>query len=663
MTARRGRPPRYPERRADSPDASRGTRSHSASPPWWPVALVIALTAGAYANALNNPFVFDDASTIVGNGTIRSIGSALMGGPVQTATAGRPLVNLSFALNYALGGTSPVGYHVVNLSIHVACALVLIGVLQRLFAAPAFATWTQGRERGLALVVAVLWAVHPLNSEVVNYVTQRTESSMALALLLTLYCGLRWVGSGSTRWQAGAVAACAAGMACKETMVVAPLLMLATDALISARSPVDVLRQRGRFYGLLAATWLVLALLVFEGPRWRSAGFSSGVSPWTYLLNQPRIIVHYLRVALLPYGLVLDYGEPTTMALTAALAPGLLVAALIVATGWAWATAPALGFLGTWFFLTLAPTSSLLPIATEVGAERRMYLPLIALVSALVLLVTRVVANSRGPAQSRAVWRIVVGAACALLMVLTVNRNREYSDTLTLWRTVVDRWPHSRALYNLGVELSAAGQREQALAAYQQAAPGSTDAEYALGYEAQADGRYDEAAAHYLAVIARRADDVNVPRAYHQLGRVRLAQKRYDEAIAAFREVLARKPNDPDALAGIADTLLAQEKPADAVAAYRAYLAVRPNATDAMMNMGIALVKLDRDAEARDVFASIVQVEPRNVAAHVNLAYALANTGRFGDSVREFRRALELEQDPQGRREIEAAIAELLGNH
>ena len=79
--------------------------------------------------------------------------------------------------------------------------------------------------------------------------------------------------------------------------------------------------------------------------------------------------------------------------------------------------------------------------------------------------------------------------------------------------------------------------------------------------------------------------------------------------------------------------------------------------------MGLALVRLDRDADAREAFAAVAQLQPNNVAAHVNLAYALANTGRYGDSVKEFRRAAELEKDPAARREIEGAIAELLGAH
>ena len=452
-------------------------------------------------------------------------------------------------------------------------------------------------------------------------------------------------------------------MLCKESMAVAPLLMLLLDATCSSGSPVAAIRRRPAYYGALAATWLLLALLIVEGPRWRSAGFSSGVSSWTYLLNQPGMIVRYLRLAVAPFGLVLDYGEPVATSLGAVWPAALMVIALLAATVAAWFVAPPLALLGTWFFITLAPTSSFLPIATEVGAERRMYLPLIALITLAVVGAMQALRRLETESMRQNVARGAVAAVCVVLALLTVGRNREYSTTLGLWQTVVERWPNARAFYNLGTELQAAGLQAQAVESYQKALPGSADAHYALGFELQRQGKYDEALAQYRAFLRLKPEDVNAPRAWHQIGRTLLAQGKRDEAIAAFREVLTRKPNDPDALAGIADTLLAQDKLAEAAAAYRSYLAVRPNGTDAMMNLGLTLVRLDRDGDARTIFADITQLEPGNVQAHVNLAFAMANTGMLAESVREFRRAIELEKDPKARAEIEGFLAELLGNH
>lgn len=648
--------------------AATGARTPSTAPPpaLWPFAAIVAAGLVTYANGLGHPFVFDDAGTVVGNPTIRSIGASILGGPVQTATAGRPLVNLTLALNYAAGGLSPWGYHLFNLGVHIGSALLLLALLRRVFAwpLPSSSPWLAGRGPGAATAIALLWTVHPLTSEVVNYVTQRTEGLMALMLLATLYCGVRALDAASPApWQAASVAACAAGMTCKESMVVAPLLMLLLEATFTSRSPLDVVRRRPAYYGALAATWLVLVLLIVEGPRWRSAGYASGVSPWTYLLNQPGMILRYLRLAVAPAGLVLDYGEPVSTTLAAVWPSALVVLALLAGTIAAWFVAPPLAFLGTWFFITLAPTSSLLPIATEVGAERRMYLPLIAVITLAVLAALQALRRLETEPMRRNVSRGAVVAVCVALALLTVGRNREYATTLGLWQTVVERWPSARAFYNLGTELKAAGLQAQAVESYQKALPGSADAHYALGFELQAQGKLDEALEHYREFLRLKPEDINAPRAWHQIGRALLTQGKRDEAIAAFREVLARKANDPDALAGVADTLLAQDKLAEAVGAYQAYLRARPNTTDAMMNLGLALVRLDRDGEARTIFADITQLEPGNVQAHVNLAFAMANTNMLADSVREFRRAIELEKDPAARAEIEGFLAELLGNH
>ena len=652
--------------RAKGRPSSRTTLTHErpAKTAGWLAGLIVAAGVLAYLNALGHPLVFDDASAIAGNPTIQTIAASIRGGPAQSATAGRPLVNLTFGINYALHGAAPSGYHAVNLGIHLLCALLIFALLRRILQFPLAASWSGESAEGLSATVALLWVVHPLNSEIVNYATQRTEALMALAFLSTLYCGVRSLTDARpVPWQAASVVACAAGMACKESMVTAPVMMLLVDSAFTQRSPMAIVRERPGFYGVLFATWGVLAALIVGGPRWRSAGFSSGVSPVTYLLEQPRLVVRYLRLVVAPTGLVLDYGEPTTRVLGSVVVPGLFVVALLALTVAAWWLAPLLAFCGTWFFVTLAPTSSIVPIATEVGAERRMYLPLVAVLLFLVLAVVR--ATQRYAPSSLARWTpYLAGVTCVALMGLTITRNAEYREPVALWRTVVDRWPDSaRGHYNYGIQLVTAGQRSEGIEEYRRALRGSADAHYALGFELQKDGRYDEALEQYRAFIAQKPLDITVPLAYHQIGRTLMQQGKHADALAAFDEALARSPRDQGSLAGRADTLLALDRRTDAVTAYQRYLAAYPGQPDAMKSLGLTLVKLDRDAEARDLFAAVVQRVPDDVGARVNLAYALANTGRLADSVREFRKALELEKDPAGRADIQAALNELLGMH
>jgi hypothetical protein len=508
--------------------------------------VLICAGAAAYANSLSGPFIVDDAVTIIDNPHIRQLWplSRTLLTDQESTVAGRPLVNLSFAINYAMGGLHVGGYHLVNIVLHVLCALLLFGVVRRTLALPPL--HLAERSTSIALATALLWLVHPLNTEAVDYVTQPTELMMGACYLLALYASIRArdaspAGSVSEKgehspsgpalpgkggrnsqvvpraqrpvarlpsfsraanwWLVLAVVACGLGMACKESMVTAPVMIWLYDRTFHH----ETRQTRWPFHAGLAATWLVLAGLSWSGPRIHSAGWSAGVSVWTYLLNQAVMIVRYLRLTLWPADLVLGYGYPRPLTLGEVLPCAVLVGALLGITIASLRTAPRLGFLGAWFFVTLAPTSSVVPIATEVGAERRMYLPLMALILLVVLAidwlarhtlslaVRGATPSAPGPRTAAApdsrfdnrresiVWLVIVTALATGYGLATRGRNREYQSGLTMAQTVLARWPTGYAHLLLGAELSTAGDHEAALGHLREAAADVPRAHYALG--------------------------------------------------------------------------------------------------------------------------------------------------------------------------------------
>ena len=338
-----------------------------------------------YVNSLSGPFFFDDVSGIVRNSHIQEWwrpGSVLFP-EGHSSVAGRPLVNASLAINYALGGLDVRGYHAWNTSVHILCALLVFGVVRRTLELPSLRSTFGSSAVTLAFGTALIWVVHPLNSEVVDYLIQRTESMMALFCLLTLYASIRGVQSRHAGgWHLTAVVSCALGMACKESMVYTPLLVVLYDRTYVFGSVKRALASRWRFYVGLSASWLLLAALIWSGPRSNTAGFSNddGVGAWTYLLNQTIMVTQYLRLTVWPRLLVVNYGFPRPLTLGDVTPYALFVGFLLVLTIVGLVVRPKLGFLGAWFFITLAPTSSVVPIATEVGSERRMYVPLVSLV-------------------------------------------------------------------------------------------------------------------------------------------------------------------------------------------------------------------------------------------------------------------------------------------
>src|SRR5688500_4056056 len=267
-----------------------------------PLLLIVAV-ALTYANSLGGPFILDDQATIVQNPQIKDLSDvrAVLVPASETPIAGRPLASLTFAVNYAVNGLDVRGYHIVNIALHALCALLLMLVVRRTL------------DANLAFAAALLWAVHPLNSEVVDYISQRTESLMAACYLLTLYAAIRARDERGGRWTVTAVVSCLAGLACKESMATAPLAVALYDRVFLFESWKAAVQRRAGLYAGLAATWIVAGALVAAGPRAEFAGFSSGVSPWTYLMNQAVVITEYLRLTVWPDSLVIFYGWPVAV--------------------------------------------------------------------------------------------------------------------------------------------------------------------------------------------------------------------------------------------------------------------------------------------------------------------------------------------------------------
>ena len=383
-------------------------------------AVVSLLAAGtwAYSNSFDGVLVFDDLISITANPHIKSLWplSSSLSAPRDVTVAGRPTAAFTLALNYALApadvrdaltppgpGAPPEdaerflrniwGYHALNLAVHLLAGLALFGVVRRTLRAPALRERFGEDSTPLAWLITLVWLLHPVHTEAVTYVVQRVESLMGLFLLLTLYCAIRAAEPGrrSPWWAAASVLSCAIGMGAKETMVTAPVLVVLWDHLLGRGRNAGPeqgpwWRVRWPLYAGLAATWVVLAVLVAGNPRSGSAGFGLGDwTWWSYLRTQAGVVVHYLRLAAVPWPLVFDYGWPRAESWASVMPHALLLAGLLALTALAVVRRHPAGFAGAWWFVILAPTSSILPIPTEVAAEHRMYLPVAAVVALAVL--------------------------------------------------------------------------------------------------------------------------------------------------------------------------------------------------------------------------------------------------------------------------------------
>jgi tetratricopeptide (TPR) repeat protein len=604
--------------------------------------LLALAVAAAYANTFRVPFLMDDFFSIQNNESIRHLGQiGRLLRPEGFLVANRPLLNLTFALNYAWSGNAPWSYHLVDLLIHVTGALALFGLARRTLAGPALAGRFGEAALPLGALIAALWALHPLQTEAVTYITQRAESLMGMFYLLTLYGFVR--GRASRAWSVFAVACSILGEASKQVMVTAPVLVLLYDRAFWSSSVRGALARRPWTYLGLAASWLFLGLLAAVSPiRDRSIGFHAGVSPLTYVGTEARALALYLRLALWPHPLVFDYGGPEVLTprLAAALPYLLGVATGLGAAAWAWRRSPPAGFLASAFFILLSPNSSFVPLAQQPIAEHRMYLPLAPL-AALAAAAAWALAGRRALP--------LLGAAALALGAAAFARNADYRTALSLWTGTIARCPNNaRGLNNLAQEEARVpGLEGRALAHYEAALrirPDFPEAHYNLGVAlSQLPGRAAESAAHFQRALDLGLD---LPETHRHLAS-ELAQLpgRQEDVIAEYAAVAQREPASAAAHYDLANALARDPaRRLQAIAAYEAALRLDPAFADAHDNLANQLAALPgRQDEAIAHYRAALRLAPGNAEAHNNLAVVLSGLpGQEEEALAQFREAVRL---------------------
>ncbi|NQW47521.1 MAG: hypothetical protein HQ464_07125, partial [Planctomycetes bacterium] len=409
--------------------------------PWLAALLVVGCTVVAYLSSLDGEFLMDDHCEIVENPALDSPWPPWQAMFVGHELPARPLPYLTFAIDHALWGKQPFGYHVTNLAIHLVAALALFCLARTTFLLPRLREACGSQADAMATIIAAVWATHPLQTQAVTYIYQRLESLTGMLCLVSLAAFAGGVMRGwNARWLAGCVLASAAAMFSKENGSVLPLLIATYDWLLCAGRPPRT-GVRLRFYAALCATWLVLGIqLVAQSKLYHLTG-AFAESPLAYALTQPKVILHYLRLAVWPSRLCFDRHWPISSTWIE-IVPGLVYISMLVATvlygvarrrAWAW---PGIAFL-----LALAPTSSILPLAA-VAEEYRMYLPLAAVVAAAVLGIHAAIRrwSPAGPTRTT-LFRAAAGLAAAwvvVLILMTQARNRVYATPGGVWMDVLE---------------------------------------------------------------------------------------------------------------------------------------------------------------------------------------------------------------------------------
>ena len=578
-------------------------------------AIVCAAVGLAYANGLSAPFLMDDTASIGGNRSIRSLWPlwpvlCYPHGEGRTHD-GRPLLNLSLAVNRAITGTAPIGFRSVNILIHCGNAMLLFALASRLLARPAIPAGVRDRSGDIALAGSLLWALHPLGTSAVTYVIQRAESLGTLMILATVVACVHGILTSDDRRQTHllplvAVLSALAGTA-KETSVAIPLLTVLIDRAVLSESWRGTLRH-WPWHLAAAASWPSVALMLTAlGGRGSSAGLDSA-SPWLYLLTQAKAIWLYVARICWPQGLVFDYGDFLSSGLGES--AGWLVATAAVFAGivYGYGRYPAL-FLGPLlFFVLLGPTSSVIPVKTQTIAEHRAYLASAALIVPTVAAAWLVASQRLG--LSPRFLGMAVGVVALTLGLSTVARNQEFVTPERLWRKSLAAEPRNeRAMINLAAQLIA-----------KKDAASLSEAEQLLARVAET-GRYPKVHAVNSGLLLK-------------------AQGRYAESLVAIDAVLELTPDEAVTLADRGFVLWKLGRLPDALADLDRAIALDDQIAPAWLNRGNVLIDLGQRDEAERSFVRSVEVDPRYAKGWDHLGIARQSRGDRASALAAFDRAI-----------------------
>ena len=621
----------------------------------WPKAVpLLALVALlAYCNSFTKAFVFDDIHFIVAN---PDLGDAAR---YMGDWTGRPVVRLSVLLNHRLGGFEPAGYHALNLLVHLAAGLTLFGLVRRVLLLPRFEGRYDDAAPRLAFAVALLWLVHPLQTQAVTYIVQRCESMMGLFYLFALYAWLRGATGSGRWWYAGAVGSFALSCGCKEVAATLPPVLVAFDRVFLARSWRELARRWPAYLGILAV-WGA-ALLPFVRTASSGEGAESGVgftiasaTPWTYLLTESEVILHYLRLSVWPTGQAFDYLDwPIARSLREVWPAFLAVSALLVASLALLYFRPAAGFVGFFFFVVLAPTSSIMPIV-DPAFEHRMYLPLASVLVGLVFAGHAVLARTGWPEPKRAAFGLALaGCAAVLMLPLTFARNETYRTQLVHLEHAAAARPHNaRPIASLVPQYLAAGDLARAEAAVKAGESLPNGPGLMMRHRANwlaRSGRLEEAAPLYRDYLnGTPFFGFLSPQIYRVLVWVRIATGRPDFAAITARNLTRQQPLAADNWLTLSAAELAAGN--DAAAREAAEEAVRLDpgvarrASEEARLLTLAAdgpaTRLDQAQALWQSAAACLAVSDPDPRMLDTLALAYSRAGRYADAAAAARRGL-----------------------
>jgi tetratricopeptide (TPR) repeat protein len=619
-------------------------------------AAVLVMLGVAYGGTLHHSFHFDDYNIIVNNDRLFQFDLPT----IISSNYFRPVLFVTFALNYHFGGPDPFGYHLVNLGLHLLnMALVfylisvLVGVVNR-GAGDTGQGWQAIPRFYPALLGAAIFGLHPLQTESVTYIASRSSVLCTTFILLTVvaFLAARIEAENGPlplgrriAWLGLATVSFVLGVATKELGICAPLILLLLEYLFFSRGT----SLAGKTRNIVRYHLPFLALIIFgAGLRlafmFRLHNPAEFRSPWHNLLSQFRVVVRYMVMMFLPVNQNVDPDIRTSESLfEPSVILSLVLILLLLAFGWVLRKRQPLATLGIFIWFTaLLPTSSIIPLR-DLMSEHRVYLPMVG-----VALLAAALPGMLAPRPAKA-GRIALAATLVvglLLTVATFQRNKVWFSGLTLWEDSVSKAPEKeRPVMHYANAISGTGQLQKAKGLYEKVLtlnPENATARYNLGIIYKQLGDYDRAVEEWRQVVRLEPGHPNV---HVNIGNYHYSREEMDQAFLEFRAEIWRNPRNPLGHYNLGNYWRKVGELERAEASWVKALRFKNDLQVCRLRLGTLYFETQRLGKARQQFEAVLRFNPRSAAALFNLGHVCYQEGQVAEAAALYERSANADRN------------------
>ena len=611
--------------------------------------LIFLLTVIVYANSLVNSFVWDDRYLIVENNLSKNwrnipefFTTQLYQGSGQDSNFYRPIQKLTVLFDYYLWGLNPFGYHITNILIHAFNAILVYILLNLLF-----------KRKQISLISALFFAIHPIHTQAVTYISGRADLLAFLFIFLSLILFIQYRNLNNFKgYYWGAVLCFVFALLSRESAVILPFLLILYD--ISFNRNLVPITPRFKLkdwlsdyfpFLLLLSVYIVLRLTILDFSP--SGLWSNQTNLYLRIITFGKVIFMYIRLLFSPFNLHMEYTMDwaTSFFQSQILISDILLVILLLITILSYKYYKIFFFALAWFLLTLIPASNII-LLNAVMAEHWLYVPSVGFFVIFSLGLLKLADFMKTPLIRKISLIVFLIPILVFYSVLTVRRNRDWKDELTLYQNTLKYSPNSARLHNnLGIVYTDMKDYEKAVKEFEEAIRlkhNYAKAYSNLGIVYHWQKRYEEAIKQYEKAMELAP---NSPDIYNNWGATYLLLGKYDKALEKCKKALALREDYKDAHITLASAYSYRGEYDQAITHYKRAIEINPDYLDAYISLGVAYNLRGRYLETVDILNKAKRLKLGSSKLNNELGIAYKNLGEYEKAIREYKTALKL--DPE----------------